>query len=382
MRALGVGVIGYGFMGRTRVYAHRTIPSYYTPEPIPCRLVAVCEASAGKAEAARIAGGFERACADPRRLIDADDVDLVHVCTPNQLHADALAAAIAAGKHVCVDKPLTATVAEAERIAALLQGYRGIGQVVLPYRFFPATLRARRLVEEGFLGPVTAFRGMHLHSGGEDPAKPAGWKATAAAGGGVINDLGPHILDLIDWLAGPIAAVHCAGRIGSPRRPDPERPGETVAIDAEEAAVMLVRARDGALGTAEVSKIATGSEDRLVVEIHGRDGALRFDQACPDVLEAFDRRRPDGPLGGERGWQRLATGHRYPPPGGDFPGARFAVGWLRGHVHCLYELLAAIAAGRAARPDLADGVRLQRILGSAHESAARGAWVEMEARRP
>ncbi len=376
-RTYGVGVIGFGFMGRTHTYAHRTIPFHYSPPPLRTVLRAVCSSTPERAARAQATGGFERATTDMRALIEADDVDIVHICTPNALHMEALGLALAAGKHVYVDKPVTASLAEADELAALLRTYRGTAQVALQYRFFPATLRARQLIEEGFVGPVTQFRAAYLHSGSVDPQKAVNWKSTAAAGGGVIRDLGAHVLDLLAWLLGPLSAGCCAGRIWSPHRPSLDRPGETMAVDTEESAAMLLRSADGAIGTVELSKIATGTEDELRFEIHGQHGAIRFNLMQPNYLEVFDERRPDGALGGERGWQRLACVQRYPAPGGAFPGPKFTLGWLRGHVHALWAFLDAVAAGRPASPSLSEGLHLQRVLEALRDSAATSRWTDL-----
>ena len=172
MKTLGVGVIGYGFMGRTHTFAHKSIPFYYQPEPVPCQLKVVCEATDELARAAREEGGFKRCTTDMMDVIKAGDVDIVHISTPNQLHFRALSAALEAGKHIYIDKPVTANLQEADQIATVLAQYQGTAQVVFQYRFFPATLRAKELVDEGFLGPITHFRAAYLHSGSVEPNKP------------------------------------------------------------------------------------------------------------------------------------------------------------------------------------------------------------------
>ena len=377
MKTCGVAVLGYGFMGRTHTFSHKAIPFYYSPPPLDCRLRIVCEANDTLAQAACREGGFERWTTDPREGIEADDVDIVHVCTPNQHHLAAIKAAIRAGKHIYVDKPVTAGLDEADELAALLPAYHGVAQVALQYRFFPATLRAKQLIEEGFVGPITHFRGCYLHSGSVDPNKPVNWKSTAAGGGGVIRDLGSHILDLLDWLLGPMSAVCCAGRIWSPQRPSLDEPGKTIDIDVEDAAVMLLRNNEGVIGTVEASKIATGSEDELRFEIHGRDGAIRFHLMQPNYLEIYDARAKDGDFGGRRGWQQLACVNKYPPPGGKFPNPKFSIGWIRSHVHSLYAFLEAAAQNRPASPSLAEGIHLQRVLEAVRESAESGRWVDL-----
>ena len=376
MKTLGVGVLGFGFMGKTHTFAHTSIPIYYDPEPVRCELRAVCEISEDRAQAAMAVGGFKRCTTDPAEIIDADDVDVVHICTPNQEHFAALQAAIRAGKHLFVDKPVTANLEEAEEIERMLPGYKGVAQVALEYRFFPATLRAKQLVDEGFLGPVTHFRAVYLHSGSVDPAKPVNWKSTAAAGGGVIRDLGAHVIDLLHWLIGPFEAVNGISRIWASERPNLDVPGEKMTIDVEDAAVLLLRASDGAFGTVEASKIATGTEDELRFEIHGRHGAMRFNLMDPNNLEIYDGRLPEGDYGGSRGWQRIAAVQKFPRPGG-FPGPKFSIGWIRSHIHCLYSFLKTIADGAEARPSLAEGIHLQRMLEAARQAAETRSWVDL-----
>lgn len=377
MRTVGVGVIGYGFMGKTHTFAHRVIPFYYDPPPVRSELKVVCTSRDETAEAARAAGGFERCTTDPRQVVESEDVDVVHICTPNQFHFAALSAAIRAGKHIYVDKPVTATLEEADGLDRMLPQYRGVAQVALQYRFFPATLRAKQLVEEGFIGQVTQFRGEYLHSGSVDPDRPVNWKSAAAAGGGVIRDLGSHVLDLLGWLMGPLESVNCVSRIWAPERPSLDRPGTTVKIDAEEAAVMLLRAPDGAIGVVEATKIATGTEDELRFEIHGRHGAMRFNLMQPNYLEVYDGRLPEGDYGGTRGWQSIACVQKFPAPAARFPSPKCSVGWIRAHVHSLYSFLQAVADGSEARPSLKEGIHLQRVLEAARQSADTGSWVDL-----
>ena len=377
MKTLGVGVLGYGFMGKTHTFGHKTIPFYYNPPPVRTELKIVCTSKESSARAAQEAGGFERRTTNMQEVIEAEDVDVVHICTPNHLHFDALAAAIRAGKHIYVDKPVTGNLDEAEKLAAMLPDYEGVAQVALQNRFFPATLRARQLIEEGFVGPVTHFRAAYLHGGSVDPNKAVDWKSTAAAGGGAIRDLGSHILDLLWWLIGPFREVNCASRIWSGERPSLDKPGTMMKIDVEEGAVMLLRAEDGTIGSVEATKLATGTEDELRFEIHGRHGALRFNLMQPNYLEVYDGRLADGDLGGARGWQRIATVRKYPTPAGKFPGPKFTIGWIRGHVHCLYSFLNCIAEGADPHPSLAEGIHLQRVLEAVRASADSGNWVEL-----
>ena len=371
MAVHGVGMIGYGFIGKVHAWSYHTVGFFYDPPPLAVRLLGVATSSAKTAAAAKDHGGFETGTADWRELIERKDIDIIDIASPNTLHAEQILAAMKAGKHIYCDKPLVVTGAEADQVEKALPSWRGIGQMTFQNRFFAATLRARQLVEEGFIGNVIGLRGVYLHPGSVDPSTPMKWKLRKSAGGGVLRDIGSHLLDLADWLVGPIEAVSATMRILHPRRPDGKGGMETV--EAEDQVIMTVRLAGGALGTLEASKIAVGAEDDLRFEVSGDRGALRFDLMNPDVLEAYTLSDPDSPLGGTRGWKRISTVQRYGAPA-VFPPPRSTSGWLRAHAHCLYTFLRAVAEGTQGEPSLARGIAVQRMMESAERSAQTGAW--------
>ena len=144
--------------------------------------------------------------------------------------------------------------------------------------------------------------------------------------------------------------------------------------------MLMARMANGALGTIEATKIATGTEDELRIEIHGAQGALRFNTMRPHYLEAFDARAADAPLGGLRGWTAIDTGQRYPKPGGAFPSPKNAIGWMRSHMACLYNFLNAVHTGVPAEPDLRQGIYIQQLMECVRESAGTGGWVRIPGR--
>jgi len=365
MQTFGVGIIGFGFMGRAHSYGHVNLPLYYDPAPCRTRLLGVATSRRETAEAAQQVLGFEIATADWRELLARSDIQIIHVCTPNKLHKDQVLAALAAGKHVYCDKPLCMNRAEAAEIAAALPGARVTHQMVLHNRFHPATLRAKQMIEQGFLGDVLSLRAAYLHAGSVDPAAPLKWKLDAAlSGGGVLFDLGSHVLDLIQHLVGPLQVTDCTTRIAYPERPVPGEPGRSARVTAEDAVLMTVRTQNGAPGHIEASKIATGAVDELRFEIHGSRGALRFNLMEPNFLWAYDQTLPPS----ERGWRALETVQTYPAPA-VFPPSKVGVGWLRAHAACLHNFLAAVAEGRPAEPGLEVGVQLQYLMADAYDMA-------------
>ena len=375
MKTLGIGLIGWGFMGKTHTHALRSMALFYPGLDFQVRLAHVCSRRIEKArEAAQIAG-YARYTDDYRALLADPEVDVVSVCTPNDQHEQMVIAALEAGKHVYVDKPLAVTEESAARIAAAARGARGVTRMAFNNRYLPAMLRARELVEEGRIGEVLSLQARYLHSGSIDPAKPIGWKQQAQ--GGVILDLGSHALDLAVWLAGYPRRVFCRTRTLYAERPTAA--GGVERSLSEDHALMLLELPNGALGSVEASKIATGSNDDLSIEIRGDRGALVWNAMDPSFLSFYDQTLPERPLGGARGFTRIESVQRYPAPGGTFLPPKNAVGWDRGHLHCYYTFLDDVAHGRVPENGVAEGARLQHLMACMKRSDHEGRWVALDA---
>jgi len=373
MKELNVGMLGFGFMGRAHAYGYLNLPLFYDPVPLRARLHSVCTSSQDTAERARALLGFETACTDYREITENPQVDIVHICTPNKFHKEALLSAMAHGKHIYCEKPLVVDAAEADEVERALPRYQGVAQIVFHNRFFPATLQARRLVEEGFLGRPLSLRAAYLHSGSADPDAPLKWKLSREMGGGVIADLGSHVLDLVNHLVGDFEAIWCATDVAYKDRPAADGSGRRVPVEAEDAALMVVRVSGGGLGVIEASKIATGALDELRFEIHGEKGAMRFNLMRPNWLEVYDNSKADG----LRGWQALDTVQSYPKPAVSFPSPKASIGWLRAHLASLHNFLAAVARGEPVEPGLQQAIYVQRVMEAARISDKTGAWVDL-----
>ena len=376
MQRYNVGIIGFGFIGRVHAYGHLNLPLFYDPAPCRTEITHVCTSRQETAEKGRRQIGAQFATTDYRDITENPEIDIVHICTPNDLHKEQLLSAMRHDKHIYCDKPLVANMDEAEEILQALKDYRGIAQMTFQNRFFPATIRARQLIDEGFLGRVLEFRACYLHSGSADPNAPLKWKLSGQSGGGVIADLGSHVLDLMHYLLGDFEKLCATTDIAYGERPSIHAPTRKVKVDVEDNVQMLIRSRSGASGTVEASKLATGTEDELRFEIHGSLGALRFNSMEPHHLQAYDARQADQPVGGRRGWTRIDTGQRYPRPAG-FPGPKFSIGWMRTHVACLANFLRSVAAGSPADPGLEQGIYVQKLIECARVSAQTKRWVEL-----
>lgn len=372
MQKIGIGVVGWGFMGKTHTHALRGMRIFYPDMDFQPVLKSVCSRRIDVARRACEDFGFEHYTDDYRALLAREDIGVVSICTPNALHRDMVIAALEAGKHVYVDKPMCMDAREAEDICdAVVRSGRKL-QVAHNNRFFPSTLRARALIDEGRIGEVLSFKFDYLHSGSIDRERPVGWKQMRE--GGVLLDLASHALDLMGHLVGEAEEVLCEMRALYPSRPD--RAGNPVSDLGEDQVAALIRLKNGALGTLEASKIATGTDDELAFEIYGSRGALRWHLMRADYLEFFDNDKPEAPLGGERGFTRLGCVQRYAPPGGSFL-PKNTVGWDRAHMHCYHTFLNAVAHDLPVSPDAFEAARVQALMDAMRTSAAERRWVKV-----
>lgn len=373
-RPLGIGIVGYGLMGRVHTYAYRSIPIYYNGHPCPLRLVGVCDVDESRAQEGMAQAGFAFATTNVDELIAREDIHVIDVCTPNRFHARAVEAALHAGKHVYCEKPLAYDLGEARHLARLAHQMGVKHQVTSEYRFLPAIMRAREMVDQGFVGRPFHVRGVYLHSGYVDPHRTLEWRLRREIiGGGVLVDLGPHLLDLMCFLGGEVESVCGDTETFIKERPLPDRPDVRMAVEVEDAVITLLRFRGGAIGTAEMSRVATGAEDELRLEIQGNHGALRFDLMDPNWLLAYDRKVPAE----RRGFTRIATVQHYPAPAA-VPSPKFTLGWIRSHVHAQFCFLHAIVHDRPAAPSFDDAVRVHELIEVIYRSSADRRWVALE----
>jgi predicted dehydrogenase len=371
-------MVGYGFMGKTHTYSYKSVPVFYDPPPADVRLVGVCTSREETAQRAVEHGGYEFGTTDDHKLLERDDIHIINCCTPNYLHKDLLIDALNAGKHVYCDKPLAMNLAEAREIMEAAGKADVVHQMTFEYRFIPAIMRAKQLIDEGFLGEPMSFRAAYLHSGYIDPNRPMSWRLDRErGGGGALFDLGSHVLDLVRFLLGECREVFATTETFVKRRPVSKGSDELVDVEVDDLALVQMKMENGALGTMEASRIATGTNDDLRVEIHGRDGAIRFSLMDANWLYVYNNRLEGQPIGGMKGYNRIETVQRYPEPAA-FPGPKFIVGWVRFHIASMYDFLSNVVKGKPSPPTLHDGFRIQATMEAALESAERDCWVTVE----
>ncbi len=376
MDRLGIGLIGYGMIGRVHALAYRELGLYYPGALPPVELAAVCTTKAETAQRAAGEAGFKAWTTDIDELVNREDVGVVDCCVPNYLHRAALLAAINAGKPVIVEKPLALNANEALEIATAARRAGVRVGLIFNFRHIPAITRAKQLIEEGFLGQVYHFQIEYLHSGYQNPDRPMGWKLRRAqCGGGSLTDLGAHLLDMTRYLLGEFDQVRATTRTYIRERPSSPGSNQREPVDVDDAAWVQARLASGAVGTVMTTRFATGAVDDLNLSIHGQHGALRFQMMEPNWLYIYDQQAAGDPLGGKRGWTRVETIQQY--PGSPVPPARSFIGWTRPMAHNLFLFLSAVVRNADPNPGLEDGVRVNQILDAAYASAESNQWVKV-----
>jgi predicted dehydrogenase len=380
---LGIGMVGYAFMGAAHSQGWRTAGRVFD---LPMRpvLAAVAGRDANAVRAAAAQHGWAAAETDWRALVARDDVQLVDVCTPGDSHAEIAVAALEAGKHVLCEKPLANSVAEAEAmvVAAAAAAARGqIAMVGFNYRRVPAIAYARRLVVEGRLGTLRHVRVTYLQDWLVDPGFPLTWRLEREhAGSGALGDLGAHAVDLAQYLAGellvgvsaltetfvrerPLLAGVSAGLSGSAAG------GTYGAVTVDDAALFTGRLASGALASFEATRMAAGRKNALRLEINGEKGSLAFDLERLNELSFHDHTEPAASAGFRR---ILVTEPDHPYLEGWWPPGH-ALGYEHTFVHQARDLVLAIATGSGPAPSFADGLQVQRVLAAVEESAQKNA---------
>jgi predicted dehydrogenase len=366
---LGVGMVGYAFMGAAHSGGWRTVSRVFD---LPLRPVmsAICGRDPAAVRAAADRLGWAAAETDWRALIARDDVQLVDVCTPGESHAEIALAALAAGKHVLCEKPLANTVAEAEAMnsAAGAARARGVRAMVgFNYRRVPALALARRMIRDGRVGAVRHVRVGYLQDWLVDPDHPLNWRLSRErAGSGALGDLGAHAVDLAQHLTGePVTGVTAQTETFVRERPVPGGSGERGPVTVDDAALFSARLASGALASFEVTRVAAGRKNALRVEVNGTDGSLAFDLERLNELAYHDHREDPAHAGFRR---ILVTEGTHPyleawwPPG-------HGLGYEHTFTHQARDLLCAVAEDRDPEPSFADGLQVQRVLAAVEHSA-------------
>jgi predicted dehydrogenase len=394
--SIGVAVIGAGMAGKAHMAGWRAATALYEPVLPEVRLVAVADVYEPLAEQTAKRFGFARHETDWRAIAEADDIDVVSVVVANQLHREIVEGLLAAGKHVLCEKPLSDTLDDARAMAAAATAAATNGVVArvgFTYRRAPGLAEIRALIQDGTLGPVQHMSARYFCDYAASPDVPMSWRFNGAPGTGALADVGSHLSYVAEFLAGDMQSV--SG--GTFTTEITERPvaagfalrgqavattGETAAVENDDYATFSARFEHG-VGSVEVSRVATGHPNGLVIEVFCENGAARWDQERASEI-GLALRSDGSRLGGFR-QVVLGPDHAYVAGGMamDAPGA----GWGQNQMfeyqaRAFLEEVAGIPEGESLprNASFEDGVHNMEIIAAVQESAAKdGASVRVPA---
>ncbi|WP_285243302.1 Gfo/Idh/MocA family oxidoreductase [Pseudarthrobacter sp. fls2-241-R2A-127] len=365
-RPLGVAAIGYAFMGKAHSNAWRNVASFFDVPAFEQKVLVGRDATAVAEAATRY--GWAESATDWRAVIARDDIDIVDICAPGWMHAEIAIAALEAGKHVLVEKPLANTLAEAELMtaAAAKARARGVQSMIgFNYRRVPALALARELIAEGRLGTVRHVRAAYLQDWLADAQSPMTWRLRKeTAGSGALGDIASHAIDQVLFLLGDQVS-EVSGRLHTfvDRRPGA---GGTEDVTVDDAAWATLSLTSGAVASVEVSRMATGRKNSFQIEVYGEKGSLLFDLENLNELGFLDATVPVR----EQGFRRILVNEPEHPYLEAWWPQGHIIGWEHSFTHQIRDFLLAIQDGTQPSPSFEEGLNVQYILNAVEESAA------------
>ena len=383
-RRIGVGVIGFGWLGQAHSRSLARIRTLFPERGFDPELVVCSDTVPARVDDAVASFGFERGAQDWRRVIDDPAVEVVYVAAPNMLHVELVEAAAEAGKHVFCEKPVGGTpeqTVRAERAARHAGVISGVGY---NYRWAPLVRYAADLIASGDLGEITNYRGRFFSMYGADPLGLLSWRFKLDEGGyGVTSDLLSHAVDLAHMLLGPITRVVAQTATFIPERPVPVpgqgthygrgAPGDpTGPVSNEDYAGMLCEFASGARGTFEASRAIVGQESQMAFDVYGTRGALGWNLEKLNELQLY--RLTDDP---GSGYTTVFGGERFPYHGHFVPGSANGIGFEDLVVIEDYEFMRSVAEERPHTPGFDDALAWVSVQAALLKSAESGRWEDV-----
>ena len=370
MKTANVGLIGYSFMGKAHSNAYRQVNAFFDTRVKP-QLKVICGRNESSVKNAAQRYGWEEYATDWRALVARKDIDIIDICTPGDSHRDIAVAAAQAGKVVLCEKPLANSLEEAQQMLRAVRSARVIHMICHNYRKAPAVSLAHQLIQQGKLGNIYHFRGTYLQDWIVDPKFPLVWRLQKKrAGSGALGDIASHTLDLARYLVGEISEVSGALKTFIRERPLPSQPHKKGRVTVDDASAALVRFKNGALGTIEATRFATGRKNYNRFEINGSRGSLAFNLERMNELEVYFLDDPSN----VRGFRTImVTEAEHPyleawwPPG-------HIIGYEHTFTHTVHDLMVAIHRKKIPTPNFEDGVKNQKVLGAIERSAKSKKW--------
>src|SRR5918994_7885903 len=374
---LRVGLVGYGFMGRTHSNAFAKVNQFFDLKYQPV-LAAVCARDASKVDAFAAQWGFESAETDWRKLVGRPDIDLIDIASPNDTHAEIAIAAAQAGKMVMCEKPLGRNSAESAQMVKAVEAAKVPNMVWYNYRRVPAVTLAKHLIDEGRLGQVFHYRAKFLQDWTMSKDLPQGgaglWRLdVSVAGSGVTGDLLAHCIDSAIWMNGGIARVSGMTETFIKERHH-NITGKVEKVGIDDASAFLARFKNGSLGTFEATRYARGHKALYTLEINGEDASILWDLHDLHRLQYFDH-RDEGKL---RGWRSVHITDSEHPYMKHWWVPGLQIGYEHTFIHQVADFLEGLASSAAAAPTFRDALATDRVTDAVLKSAQSARWEKVE----
>jgi len=380
---IGVGLIGYAFMGRSHSNAWRQVARFFDVpyEPV---MKAIAGRNKEAVEKAAKQLGWQKAETDWRRLLDDPEIKIIDICSPGNEHRPMAIAALQAGKHVICEKPLANTLAEAKEMTAAAKKAGTRTLTAFNYRRVPAVAFARQMIDEGLIGEIYHWRAVYLQDWIMDPSFPLVWRLQKEiAGSGPHGDLNAHITDLARYLVGEISEVVGMKKTFIEERPlpgggpggglDAKGSARKGKVTVEDAMLFLGRFTNGALGSFEATRFAAGRKNYNSFEINGAKGSIVFNLERLNELQYFDR--GDDPR--LQGFRTIMCNEASQPYNAAWWPSGHIIGWEHTFTHEVYDFLKAVAEGKDTQPNFEDGTKTQAVLEAAMISTEKNGWVKV-----
>jgi predicted dehydrogenase len=379
-KELRAAMIGYGFMGRAHSNAYKRLNDFFPVEHRPV-LKAVCARNAEKAKAFADVWGYERVETDWRKLVEAPDVDLIDICSPNETHYDIAIAAAKNGKMILCEKPLAMNAQQAEEMTKAVEKAGVPNMVWFNYRRVPAVALARQIIDEGRIGRPFHYRATYLQDWTMSPDVPQGgaalWRLDInVAGSGVTGDLLAHSIDTAMWLNGAITRVVAKTETFIKQRQHAVT-GKVEPVGIDDACMFLAEFANGSMGTFESTRYARGRKNFNTFELNGADGSVYFDLEEPEYLQFFEYKQLQSGKKIEShltGWRKIHTTNSEHPYMSHYWVPGTCIGYEHTFLNALADFVMGIESGKLTQPDFRNALQTQRVCDAVLESARSGRW--------
>ena len=375
-KKLNVGLVGYGFMGRTHSNAFAQVNHFFDVDYEPVRK-AICARDAAKAKAFADQWGYESAETDWRKLIERKDIDLIDIASPNNTHAEIALAAARAGKMVLCEKPLALNGKEAEKMVEAVEKAGVPNMVWYNYRRVPAVVLAKQLIDDGKLGRIFHYRAKFLQDWTISADLPQGgaalWRLDVnVAGSGVTGDLLAHCIDTAMWLNGGIDQVTAMTETFIKERKH-NLTGKVEKVGIDDASAVLARFENGSLGTFEATRYARGHKALYTLEINGENASIAWDLHDLHRLQYFDYHDE----GRVRGWRSIHVTDSDHPYMKNWWVPGLQIGYEHTFIHQAADFLKGLSEGKTPAPTFRDALATDYVTDAILDSAQSGTWKQV-----